>query len=78
MIMSVQQVWDTSEFDDEFSGGDGQRELDTRRGDFPVRSHAARTRARMRGRATGAARRKAQDFRGMNCRRRKKPLAWAN
>jgi hypothetical protein len=37
-----------------------------RRGEFPVRAHAARTRARMRSRASSSTRRKAAAFNGAN------------
>ncbi|HEX3600630.1 MAG TPA: hypothetical protein VHU84_10845 [Lacipirellulaceae bacterium] len=41
-------------------------------GDFPVRSHAARSRAKMRGRGTAASRNKARSFNGANRRGRGK------
>ena len=37
-----------------------------RGGEFPVRSHSSQTRAKMRSRATPAARRKARSFNGAN------------
>ena len=37
-----------------------------RGGEFPVRSHSSQTRAKMRSRATAAARRKARSFNGVN------------
>jgi hypothetical protein len=37
-----------------------------RDGEFPVRSYTARTRGKMRSRATAAARRKARSFNGVN------------
>ena len=43
-----------------------------RAADFPVRSHAARIRAKMRGRATAAGRHKARSFNGANRRGRGK------
>jgi hypothetical protein len=43
-----------------------------RGGDFPVRSHASRTRAKMRGRQTVAGRNKARSFNGANRRGRGK------
>lgn len=42
------------------------------RGDFPVRSQAARTRAKMRGRGTSAFRLKSRSFNGSNRRGRGK------
>lgn len=46
-----------------------------RRGEFPVRSHAARTRAKMRSRGTSASRIKARTFNGAN--RRGRGKKWA-
>ncbi len=46
------------------------------RGEFPVRSHAARSRAKLRGRATAASRSKARSFNGAN--RRGRGKQWAN
>lgn len=46
------------------------------RGEFPVRSHAARSRAKLRGRATAASRSKARSFNGSN--RRGRGKQWAN
>ncbi len=58
---------------DELSDADRFERFSHRRGgDFPVRSHAARTRAKMRGRATSAARNKARSFNGANRRGRGK------
>jgi hypothetical protein len=45
------------------------------RGEFPVRSHAARSRAKLRGRATAASRHKARSFNGAN--RRGRGKQWA-
>jgi hypothetical protein len=45
------------------------------RGEFPVRSQAARTRAKMRGRGTAASRTKARSFNGVN--RRGRGKQWA-
>ncbi|MFO0791549.1 MAG: hypothetical protein U0805_18975 [Pirellulales bacterium] len=45
------------------------------RGEFPVRSHAARSRAKLRGRATSAGRQKARSFNGAN--RRGRGKQWA-
>jgi hypothetical protein len=45
------------------------------RGEFPVRSHAARSRAKLRGRATAASRQKARSFNGAN--RRGRGKQWA-
>ncbi len=44
-------------------------------GDFPVRSHASRSRAKMRGRGTSASRQKARSFNGAN--RRGRGKQWA-
>lgn len=46
------------------------------RGEFPVRSHAARSRAKLRGRATSASRSKARSFNGAN--RRGRGKQWAS
>lgn len=48
-----------------------------REGDFPVRSHSARTRAKMRGRSTPAGRSKARSFNGANRRGRGKNPTFA-
>ena len=45
------------------------------RGEFPVRAHAARSRAKMRGRGTAASRLKARSFSGVN--RRGRGKQWA-
>jgi hypothetical protein len=45
-------------------------------GEFPVRSHAARSRAKLRGRATAASRTKARSFNGPN--RRGRGKRWAS
>jgi hypothetical protein len=45
-------------------------------GEFPVRSHAARSRAKLRGRATPASRNKARSFNGAN--RRGRGKQWAS
>jgi hypothetical protein len=45
------------------------------RGEFPVRAHAARSRAKMRGRATAASRSKSRSFNGVN--RRGRGKQWA-
>jgi hypothetical protein len=45
------------------------------RGEFPVRSNSAQTRAKMRSRGTAAARQKARSFRGAN--RRGRGKQWA-
>jgi hypothetical protein len=59
--------WDESLDDERF-----ERFTHRRGGAFPVRSHAARTRAKMRGRATAAGRNKARSFNGSNRRGRGK------
>lgn len=46
------------------------------RGEFPVRSQAARTRARMRSRASAAGRNKSRGFNGAN--RRGRGKQWAS
>jgi len=63
---------------DEFADADRFERFTYRRGgDFPVRSHASRTRAKMRSQATPAARNKARSFNGANRRGRgKQPLAY--
>jgi hypothetical protein len=45
------------------------------RGEFPVRSHAARSRAKMRDRGTSAARSKSRSYNGVN--RRGRGKQWA-
>lgn len=63
------QIDDSSEFD-RF-----ERFTYRQRGDFPVRSQAARTRAKMRDRGTAASRTKARSFNGAN--RRGRGKQWA-
>lgn len=60
------------QFDDSIDADRFERFSHRRGGDFPVRSHAARTRAKMRGRATSAGRNKARSFNGANRRGRGK------
>ena len=60
------------QFDDSFEDARFERFSHRRGGDFPVRSHSARTKARMRGRATSAGRNKARSFNGVNRRGRGK------
>lgn len=60
------------QFDDANDADRFERFSHRRGGDFPVRSHAARTRAKMRGRGTSAARNKARSFNGANRRGRGK------
>ena len=58
------------QFDESVDADRFERFSYRRGGDFPVRSHASRTRAKMRGRATPAARMKARSFNGANRRGR--------
>ncbi len=66
-----------SQFDESFDNDRFERFSHRREGDFPVRSHASRTRAKMRGRATPAARNKSRAFNGSNRRGRGKFTSWA-
>ena len=71
----IASMTDTARYEPQFEALDDQRfeRFSHRRGgDFPVRSHAARTRAKMRGRATAAGRNKARSFNGSNRRGRGK------
>jgi len=61
-----------SQFDETLDADRFERFNYRRGGDFPVRSHASRTRAKMRGRATPAARSKSRSFNGSNRRGRGK------
>jgi hypothetical protein len=61
-----------SQFDESLDADRFERFTHRRGGDFPVRSHASRTRAKMRGRATPAARSKSRSFNGSNRRGRGK------
>src|SRR6188508_1934852 len=58
------------QFDESLDAERFERFSHHRGGDFPVRSHASRTRAKMRGRATPAARNKSRSFNGSNRRGR--------
>jgi hypothetical protein len=49
-----------------------------RGGEFPVRSHTARTRGKLRSRGSAAARYKARSFNGPNRRGRGRLRNWAN
>jgi hypothetical protein len=60
------------QFDETLDAERFQRFSHRREGDFPVRSHSSRTRAKMRGRATPAARSKSRSFNGSNRRGRGK------
>ena len=64
-----------SQFDDASEIERFERFTYRQRGEFPVRSHAARTRAKMRGRATPASRTKSRSFNGVN--RRGRGKQWA-
>ena len=66
-------------YDDTFDDSlevDKERFTYRNRGEFPVRSHAARSRAKMRSRASAAGRRKARSFNGVNRRGRGKLSSW--
>ena len=63
-------------FDDAAEIGGMERFTHRRRGAFPVRSHAARSRARMRSRGGAAARQKARTINGA-CRRGKHKRVFA-
>ena len=64
-----------SQFDDASEADRFERFTYRQRGEFPVRSHAARTRAKMRGRGTPASRIKSRSFNGSN--RRGRGKQWA-
>jgi len=65
-----------SQFEDDAAEGDRfERFTYRQRGEFPVRSHAARSRAKLRGRATSAGRLKSRSFNGAN--RRGRGKQWA-
>jgi hypothetical protein len=64
-----------SQFDDASEFERFERFTYRSRGEFPVRSHAARTRAKMRDRGTSASRTKAKSFNGVN--RRGRGKQWA-
>ncbi|HVT29242.1 MAG TPA: hypothetical protein VHE81_14595 [Lacipirellulaceae bacterium] len=60
------------QFDESLDAERFERFTYRRGGDFPVRSYSSRTRAKMRGRGTSAARNKARSFNGANRRGRGK------
>jgi hypothetical protein len=64
-----------SQFDDASDSDRFERFTYRSRGEFPVRSHAARTRAKMRDRGTSASRSKSRSFNGSN--RRGRGKQWA-
>ena len=66
-----------TQFDDSSEFDQFERFTYRQRGEFPVRSQAARTRAKMRSRGTSAARSKAHTFNGSNRRGRGKQWATA-
>jgi hypothetical protein len=69
MIAMVQQPeWNEERFDTEWEQGGIERIRHRGRAEFPVRSHASQTRAKLRSRATPAAKRKARSFHGANYR----------
>jgi hypothetical protein len=72
-------VNDTDRYECQFEDGAEYEQFERftyrRRGEFPVRSHAARTRAKMRDRGTSAFRNKARSFNGAN--RRGRGKQWA-
>ena len=72
MIASTNISRYESQFDETLDAERFERFSHRREGDFPVRSHASRTRAKMRGRATPAARSKSRSFNGSNRRGRGK------
>ena len=65
------------QFDESLDADRFERFSHRRGGDFPVRSHSSRTRAKMRDRATPAARNKSRSFNGVNRRGRGKSVGWA-
>ena len=69
MIAILEQPdWNEDARDAEWEQGGIERFRSQGRGDFPVRSHTAQTRAKLRSRATPAAKRKARSFQGANYR----------
>ncbi len=60
------------QFDEALDADRFERFSHRRGGDFPVRSHSSRTRAKMRDRATPASRNKSRSFNGSNRRGRGK------
>jgi hypothetical protein len=64
------------QFDDTMDADRFERFTYRRDGDFPVRSHGSRTRAKMRGRSTPAGRNKSRSFNGSNRRGRGKLHGW--
>jgi hypothetical protein len=75
MIASTDTSRYEPQFDETLDAEHFERFTHRRGGDFPVRSHASRTRAKMRGRATPAARSKSRAFNGSN--RRGRGKQWA-
>ncbi len=75
MIASTNTSRYEPQFDEMLDAERFERFSHRREGDFPVRSHASRTRAKMRGRATPAARNKSRSFNGSN--RRGRGKQWA-
>jgi hypothetical protein len=65
------------QFDEMIDADRFERFTYRREGDFPVRSHGSRTRAKMRGRSTPAGRNKSRSFNGSNRRGRGKLHSWA-
>jgi len=70
---------DTHRYDSQFAEVDDSERFERftyrQRAEFPVRSQAARTRAKMRGRGTSAFRLKSRSFNGAN--RRGRGKQWA-
>jgi hypothetical protein len=66
-----------SQFDEAADATQFERFTYRQRGEFPVRSQAARTRAKMRDRGTSASRSKSRSFNGSNRRGRGKQWAAA-
>ena len=64
-----------TQFDDAYEMDSFERFTYRQRGEFPVRSQAARTRAKMRDRGTSASRSKSRSFNGVN--RRGRGKQWA-
>jgi hypothetical protein len=67
-----------SQFDEAMDADRFERFTYRQRGEFPVRSQAARTRAKMRDRGTAAFRHKSRSFNGSNRRGRGKQWAGSN
>jgi hypothetical protein len=77
MLAVIDRELDAADLrEDSWELGGMERFTYRRTHEFPVRAHAARTRARMRSRGTATARRKARSFNGSNRRGRGKQFKY--